>query len=286
MRNNKGSISILIMVIGALLIFIFLLGTLLVNSSRLTGHFNDVYSYGNVYAEQRGLENSMYFILVESFLNNYQKVLKENSENIGSEDLSLNNIFIESVSGMRVEDAKDKGIVFIFDHSYTSVDNQIIDFLKDGIPILSFNGESVNVLVENWKLNEKKLDGDGNAFLNVDYSSNLSVNVSFGMLGLSSFESINKIYCECVGAASVGLAESCFKEKFSNFDVSSNIDSSEQPSKVRVGLISKDEYYIEKKMDRISFNLIFDYFEEGKASKSSSFCPTVNSNGGSILITR
>jgi len=269
--NKRGSISIAVMAIGTFVIFSALMFMLAINSSKIVGDFGDVYSYGGVYAEQRALENSMYFILVEQFLNNYQKVLTENSNKIGSDNIDLNKNFSEKISKIVIAEPQDV---------------EMKEFLLKKTPVFSFSGDSANIVVNGWNTNRN--NGEKGVFFNTDYYSTISANVNFKMLELMSFDEINRTYKECSALdkqISTKIAiQQCFEQKFDRFDVVleydinllgesggtpdinipqiSNPDSagkSENKERGIVTVTSKDKYYIDKEMKNINFVLIFDY---------------------------
>lgn len=265
MFNRKGSVSIAVMVVGTLFLFAAVLFILYTDSSRVSGDFNDVFWYGRVYANETSLENSLYFILLEHFLDNYQLVLKENSEKIGKENINFNEKFREKIT-----DSK----------SYPRP-AFLPGYIDDKSLVYGFNGLSAGVTIDNWKINDTRTDPDGRVLLKINYSSELSSNVSFDRLELPSFDDINRIYCECLRSSNSNFAKVCFENKFSRFDVSfgdidlHNIDGQDKPTRILVKLNSKDKYYINKEMKKIQFNLTFDYFSDGESSTSLEFCPSV-----------
>jgi len=305
MSNKKGSISIAVMVVGTLFLFAAVLFILYTDSSRVSGDFNDVFWYGRVYANETSLENSLYFILLESFLDSYQLVLKENSEKIGKENINLNEKFREKITGMKIEDVGG-GVLFTFEDKVTPTDKATGGLLKNNFIVYGFNGLSAGVIINNWKANTTRTGSDGRVLLKVNYSSKLNANVSFAQLGLLSFNDIVNIYCGCLGSSSSDIAKTCFENKFPGFDVSfeniysqgssvipsetpttyvsgdmgsnvnvvSSVSGFAKPVNILVKLNSKDKYYINKKMKKIEFNLIFNYYEEGKSPANLAFCPS------------
>jgi hypothetical protein len=98
---------------------------------------------------------------------------------------------------------------------------------------------------------------------------------------LESFDDISEVYCRCLGLSTISAVEKCFIDDFSKFNLTfENVmpiaDSSSPnpavPIKVVVNLESMNKYYISKDMSNIKFNLIFDYFEDGKSSDNLAFC--------------
>ncbi len=305
-KNKKGSVSIAIMVLGVLFLFTGILSILSMGSLKVSGNFDDALWYGRVYANESSLENSLYFILVESFLNNYQVVLKDYSEKIGHDNVNLNEIFREKVTGTKVENFGD-GVLFSFDGEDMQRVGAVGDFFRGNNAVYSFDGKSARVRAENWRTNISRVDSDGNVLLRVNYSSMINADVSFQMLGLLSLDDIVGIYCECLRSSSSDAAKICFENKFSDFDVSfedvalqgfssisaqptpptyvsgdtgsnvnvvSSLSGYAKPVSILAKLTSKDRYYINKEMKKLEFSLAFNYFEEGKSSTNLAFCPS------------
>lgn len=292
MFNKRGEVAVGVMVIVALLLFTFLLVQINVNASSVKDSFAIVYSYGDVYAAQESMENSLYFVLLESFLNNYKKVLDENSLDIGFSTVNLNDKFKEKMNSDLVVFSNYQGT------------NRFELFLKEKKPYITFDGESAKIVVDKWREEKVLRDGE-NIYFNTSYGSALSSEVLFKRLELPSFDNINKIYSDCTQKITEDLIEVCFKTNLQRFDIkfeyvvqrptvsatstfgysqpafnansatesisgnlpsgsvlspaANNLNSDNSKVYTIATLTSKDKYYINKQMQNVEFKLVFYY---------------------------
>ena len=239
--GKKASISVGVMVIVTVLLFTYILISLNNSSTKISENFGIVSQLNDVYSEQQGYENTLHFRLVEVFLNSYQEVLNQNSLEIGPEQKDFNVIFNAKIYSNFV--VQDKSIdpvlnnLFLSSHSF-------------------FDGETATISITPWRIERNLTFNEVNGS-RIIYSSNLNSSVSFKMLELPSFDYIKKSYSECVKLEEKELISSCFTGAFSGFEIGfSKLDPG------IVELISKDSYYINKKMDNIKFSLKFNYADK------------------------
>lgn len=238
--RKNASISVGVMVVTTLLLFVFILISLNNSASKISGNFQSVSQLNEIYSVQQGYENTLHFRLVEIFLNSYQETLNENSLKIGDgTNIKLNEIFISKIKEKykKVDKGTHKELTVLFDSASLSI----------------LNGNKVFVTLSPWIVDKNLTFSEVNGS-RIRYSSVLNSSVSFDMLDLPSFDYIETHYLECVEMNNEELIKQCFIEAFPGFDIDS--------TKLKSGnliLISKDKYYLNKKMDKISFSLVFDY---------------------------
>lgn len=261
MLNKRGEVAVGVMVIVTLLLFTFLLVQINVNASNVRDSFTIVYSYGDVYTEQESIQNSMYFVLFKSFLNNYKVVLDENSQKIGFEAVNLNDKFREKLSADLAAFSNYQG------------KNIFELFLKEKKPYITFDGERAKIIIDKWSTEKVIREGD-NVYFNTSYSSALSSEVLFKRLELPSFDNIDGIYNDCTKMATEEFVEICFIANFQRFDVKFDyaaqrpgeslavpeIDPANDVKEYTIATFtSKDKYLIDNQMQNIVFKLVFNY---------------------------
>lgn len=263
LNGKRAAISVVVMVIVTLFMFISILIAINYSSSKISENFNTVSQLNDVYARQQGYENTLYFKLVESFLDSYQKVLKDNSIRIGNDNsLSLGEVF-------RLE----------VDSNFRKVDDDSSPTLKElfskSDPLV-FDGE--NIYVKNSMFNTGKEFSVSNSQIN--YVFVLNTSLGFDRLELPSFDDIIKVHSECNSSANKDNIEVCLNQKIPNFNAALECFYIDQfgvkiPSSLRIidapnqnlmgdeecviKMKSRDKYYLNKNMANIEFELNFDF---------------------------
>lgn len=248
--HKRAAISIGVMILLTMALFFFVLGSIFYNSAKITENFKSVSQLNEAYSEKQAYENTLHFRLVEVFIKSYSETLNAHSFKIADGS----NFDINGDFRIRI------------DSLFRSLDSSNNDLIKNsfiGIEPLTFDGESIFIkMPASVKKNLSFSNtGDSKNSSSFNYSYVLESSVSFGMLGLPSFDKIADGHEKC---SEITDSEEnfliCLKEEFPQFNPTFN-----RVVPGQVHLVSKDNYYLDKKMQPFAFNLMFN-----SASKSSS----------------
>lgn len=249
LRNKRGSIAVGIMTILVVIIYVYLLFSLQINSSNVKEEFDEVYVSGGVYGVVAGLDNSMQLILINSFLKSYEETLSENSLKIDS--VNLNEVFRKKIEE-NIEDVSKKILV---------ANNKEVLFVKvlSSPKKIVFDEESVSleispeIIKKEYKLDERNFS--------VEYKYNIENKVGFDVFNLSSFNKILSVYKDCSGfEKSSGEIRGCLKDDLLEYDVEllKSEDSDDKKSEtLTFKLTTKKEFFIDGENKKISFDLEF-----------------------------
>lgn len=237
--NKKGDISVGVMVVLTIVLFVYILGAMSLDLAKISGNFDDVSNLNDVYSRQQAYETTLYFRLVEVSLNSYKGVIEENYMKIGDPSLDLNALFRANV-----------------ETNFKKFDEKMPEELKTffgKVDSFEFDGSNINVSISNWKV-EENLSSNKEDGSKVFYSSSLNSSFNFNRVGLPSLNEINQAQFIC---SEISVSEydfkDCLNESLPQFSFSVN-----PASPGRLNVISRDMYYLNKKMDSISFGLFFD----------------------------
>jgi hypothetical protein len=280
MRNKRGDVSAIVVTVLCLTLFGVIMGSIAISKTQISRDLEPAFYFGDSYARAESFEGSMQIILLQSFLNSYDKILSENKFS----DKNVNSLFLDSVNSDFAE------IVASYKGGQTksqTTREEVIDFFKNNKYTILTTPEGVDISVYNWE--DKYTVGDGQKnFSRVEYSTNLSGEVEFRKLELPSFDEINLGYESCrVSDTDIDSVASCLRMQFKEFDISvlENIENSvvslvnngvvasgtNDPSNINIGMVdgtikshkrvlkldTKREYLIGSEMKKISFQLVY-----------------------------
>jgi len=235
LHGKRAAISIAVMVIVTLLLFVYILFAMNVQSSTVSEDYDSIRQLNDIYSEQAGYENTLYFKLAGDFLNSYQRVLKDNSEKLGTESVStLEGAFSADLETnfKRTDDGASDGFKKLF--------SQVNSFVFDGHRVY---------VSSPWNVKKDYSP------MNVQYDSTLNISIGFENFGLPSFSEIEGSYLRCQESDQTEEdLKSCLEVEFSRFNVQFNRLNSGQ-----VWLTSKDNYYVDNSLIPIAFTLSFSY---------------------------
>ncbi len=236
--NKRGDISVAVMVILTIVLFVYMLGAMNSDLAKVSGNFNDVLKLEQVYSNHQLAETTLYFRLVEVSLNSYKEVLEDNSMKIGDPNLDLNALF--------------KAKVETNFKNYKGKSNEMKEFFGK-VNSFEFDGVAIKISTSILQI-EENISSNKEDSSKVYYSSSLNSSFNFNRVGLPSLDDvvIGREKCsEMTGSEETLLG--CLNEEFPQFSASFNRIVPGQ-----VHLVSLDSYYLNKKMDFIAFNLMFN----------------------------
>lgn len=251
MIKKRATVSILIMVMLTLVLFTYLLFSLNTNTSKISGDFELVKEVASVYSEKQGNENTVYFKLIKSFIDSYQRELSLNEDKFGiNPDFDFNQDFL-----------------FLVNASFRKMNfegiesNRVVGKIFNG-SILSFDGDSV-LVTNKFVIRREARVANKNGILESALDSNVSL--GFDKLELYSFDEIRRVYENCTAInnqLSVKIAiKNCFKNNLKNFNFEVDMKNDPTSKTKKIGKIdatSKSKYFIDNKMENIRFVLKFD----------------------------
>ncbi len=294
--NKRADVSSVVVVIMCLALFGMIFGAIAINRNSISRDINSVFFSGSAYSKEKSLEVSVRNILVEAFLNAYQKVLDE--DKVLEDDFRFENYtrleFVKIIGESEVvgralaEGFKSEiqinliagggenlvipkntqgyngGLVddIIFNqNTINSPDFQqtLDNLMKNNIIKPLKNSEGVSFTLTNWEY--KFTSGGTSDSFRADYTGDVIASVKFEELELLSFKDIKNNYNSCK-SKEVSVLDSCLNEKFKKFNVklisNTETQSSGVTSYVRVyELESVNDYYINKEMKKIKFKLTY-----------------------------
>jgi hypothetical protein len=240
--NKRGDISVAVMVILTIVLFVYVLGAMNSDLAKISGNFNDVSKLEQVYSNHQLAETTLYFRLMEVSLNSYKEVLEENSMKIGDPNLDLNALFKAKVeTNFKNYNGKSEEMKEFF--------GKVNSFEFDGTTIKI----STSVLQIEENLSSNKEDNS-----KVYYSSSLNSSFNLNRVGLPGIDAlvISHGICSEVTDSEVSLLD-CLNEEFPQFDAGYN-----RVVPGQVHMVSKDSYYLNKKIELIAFNLMFNHISK------------------------